>query len=167
MKSVGFRAECEGINWAIVQGSTAQPVLIAYDYIPAPKVNAEPARLAYFRERVLAVVRLHEPASAFVRFPEAYGRGNKNITSNDARLRVEGVILEALNASGVRVLTGALRPIAARLGSDEPKAYLSRDDLRGLAFPRKAPNSREAILAAVAALECHNADDANGCPGAG
>jgi hypothetical protein len=151
MKAIGFRAEKDGINWAVVEGTKKGPVLTEHDYIKAPNINSEAASLSYFRERLLAVIQQYQPGVAFVRYPEPFRQKSK-ITSVDARLRVEGVILEVLYTSGIEVLTGAKVSMGSKLKSNDPTAYLKATELRGLVFPNRDANSREAIMAAVSAL---------------
>ena len=66
---------------------------------------------------------------------------------------IEGVILEAANSMGLRVVTGALTSISKNLGTKAAKHYLEGNDLRGLDWSRyPAKNVREAILVAASAL---------------
>jgi len=77
MKTIGFRAEKDGINWAVVEGTSSHPVLVANDYIKGPSINSEAASLSYFRERVLAVVRLHAPSVAFVGIQRRFAKNQR------------------------------------------------------------------------------------------
>ena len=122
MKAIGFRAEKDAINWAVVEGKKESPVLVADGRIAAPQIGDEADSLSYFRQRVLAIIQLHRPAIAMVRYPETFGRRNRAIASMDSRLRVEGVILESVRSTATPVISGALKTISSRIGSDEPKA---------------------------------------------
>jgi hypothetical protein len=149
MKAIGFRAESDSINWAIVEGDVESPVLIAHGKIPAPAVfKEESKRLAHLRGQVLQKIAESNADRAAVRYPESFRKSNC-----DTRIRVEGVILEACASSSVRVVSGAMRSISSRIGSKAAKGYLSSNEIRGLEFPKKDKNCREAILVAVSALE--------------
>ncbi|HUG68065.1 MAG TPA: hypothetical protein VMM76_09945 [Pirellulaceae bacterium] len=50
-------------------------------------------------------------------------------------------------------VAGAINTIGKYIGTHAVKNYLKSDDLRGLTWPKKAPNVRESIMVAVAALE--------------
>jgi Holliday junction resolvasome RuvABC endonuclease subunit len=149
MRSIGFRAEPDAINWAIVEGDKDAPELVDHGKIIAPKsFKDEATRLSHLRGQVMDRIAALKPDCVAVRYPESFRKSNC-----DARIRVEGVILEACAASNVPVSSGAMRSISSRMGSKAAKAYLKADDVRGLEFPKKNPNCREAILVAVSALE--------------
>lgn len=158
MRAIGFRVEAAGINWAVVSGDPKRPEPVEHDLIRAPKTGTEATNLSYFRERVLALVKRLQPTVAMIRYPEPSRQKASSATSADARLRIEGVVLEALSSANVTVYTGALSPIASMIGSKKPREYLSRDDIRGVQYPLKAIECRESFLAAVAALSKGNAD---------
>jgi hypothetical protein len=151
MVAIGFRVEPKAVHWAVVRGSKDAPVLVADGSIPAPKTYTEAAKLTYFRDRVATIIDQHQPAIAAVRYPETFG-GSRGQTSQQARSRIEGVLLECANSKGLGVITGALKTISSKLGSQSAKAYLVQDELRSLDWSRKGANVREAILVGVAAL---------------
>lgn len=91
-----------------------------------------------------------------MRFPELFGRRGGATASLDARIRVEGVILEALATAGIPVWAGAMKTISSHMGSAKAKEYLDRDEVRELAWPTKNPNGKEALLVAISALEASN-----------
>lgn len=149
MRAIGFRAEPDAINWAVVEGDPDSPQLLFHGKIASPAAfKDESKRLSHLRGQVLDKIATYTPDRAAVRYPESFRKSNC-----DPRIRVEGVILEACAASSIRVVSGAMRSISSRMGSKKAKGYLTSDDVRGLEFPKKNPNYREAILVAVSALE--------------
>ena len=74
----------------------------------------------------------------------------------NARLRIEGVVVESLHSRGVSVETGALQAVASRVGSKSAKsakAYLEQGDFRGLDLSKHPSERQEAILVAVSVQE--------------
>ena len=74
-----------------------------------------------------------------VRYPETVLRSSQPLSMHK-RCRVEGVVIEAVHSSGVRVLTGPLATISSKLGSKAAKRYLETDDLRGLDWSKHPKN---------------------------
>jgi len=153
MKAIGFRVEPKAVHWAVVTESDTAPILIGSGKFSAPKsYDEEPKALSWYRERIRSEVQKHSPDASGVRFPETFGR--KGVTSSDQiRLRIEGVILESLNSCGVFVFGGAMKSISATLGSKSAKSYVDQSELKGLRWDDYNKNCREAILVAVAAME--------------
>ena len=152
-RAIGFRVEPSLVNWAFVEGSPEQPVLaLPPGKLTSPVSYDEPQALTSYRERVLLLLEEHSPDVVAVRYAETFGR--QGVRESDyRRCRIEGVILEAANSKGVRVITGALASISKNLGTRAAKHYLQDDDLRGLDWSKyPAKNMREAILVAVSAL---------------
>jgi hypothetical protein len=52
----------------------------------------------------------------------------------------------------LKVTTGALATISAKLGTKNAKKYIEAGELRGLDLSKIPPLAREAVLVAVAAL---------------
>lgn len=157
MRVLGVRAEPNSINWAVVEGTTAQPVLVQADNSAAPSSYDEAACLAWYRDRILLVIDQLQVDRVAVRYPEPVsGRAGTRVAiqdSNRRRCRVEGVVLEAAHSRSKRVVVGALTTISSSLGTKSAKKYLNDDDLRGLDWSRyRQKNLREAILVAAAAL---------------
>jgi hypothetical protein len=69
-RAIGFRVEPKALHWAVVEGATASPTLIAIDKISAPKTFSEPKILSFFRERVLHLIAHHHPDKGGVRYAE-------------------------------------------------------------------------------------------------
>lgn len=153
MVAIGFRAEPSVINWAAVEGTKETPILIDAIGLKAPATYTEAAALKWFREKVAELVRGFAPDVAAIRYPETFLR-SVNITSLNQRCRLEGVILEMLQSSGVPVLTGPLATISKNLGTSAAKHYLESPDLRGLDWSKykSKQNLKEAILVATSAL---------------
>jgi len=152
-RAIGFRVEPRLVNWALVEGSSEAPTLaVPPGKLTSPSTFAEPEALSFYRERTLLLLVEHSPDVVAIRFPETFGR--QGVREGDyRRCRIEGVILEAANSKGIRVVAGALASISKNLGSKAAKHYLQDDDLRGLDWSKySAKNMREAILVAASAL---------------
>ena len=153
MRSIGFRAEKDAIHWAVVEPKKESLLkLSAYGEINAAATEKVPKMLANFREQVRLLIDKHEPDVAIVRMPETFGRRSGNAASLDTRLRVEGVIIEGLASKNVEVRPTALKGISSLMKSNTAKAYLDGEQLRGIDWPNKKMNCREAILAAAAGV---------------
>jgi hypothetical protein len=151
MKAIGFRAEPGAVSWAVLEGSKDKPVLLGYGKEEPPTTFDDAATLKWFRDKILYIVKLYSPTIAAVRYPETYQPRLKLVPLGQ-RCRVEGVLIEAMHSSGIKVLTGPLATIAKNLGSKMPKHYLESDELRGLDWSKHKPYVREAILVAASAL---------------
>jgi hypothetical protein len=151
-RSLGIRVEPSAIHWAAVEGTKSQPILVAADNAGAPVTYSEAQSLSWYRNRMLHIIQRYKPQIVAVRYPEPTGRAG----GSDAmrrRVRIEGVVLEAADFSGLPVTTGALVTISANLGVKSAKTYLGEEDLRGLDWSKRNSLGREAILVAVSALE--------------
>lgn len=152
-RAIGFRVEPGLIKWALVEGSPDAPILaVPPGKLTSPATYDEPQTLTFYRERVLLLLSQHSPDVVAVRYAETFGR--QSVRDSDyRRCRIEGVILEAANSRGLRVVTGALASISKNLGTKAAKHYLEGNDLRGLDWSKyPAKNVREAILVAASAL---------------
>ncbi len=152
MKSIGFRAEPSSVSWAVVEGSTAAPILNGADKLKAPASFDEAAALKWFREQTQRLVQAYSPNVAVVRSPETFFPHQPKYLPLYQRCRVEGVLVETLHSCGVQVLTGPMATISGKLGSKAAKHYLPSDDFRGLDWSKCDDKKREAILAAASAL---------------
>lgn len=152
-RTIGFRVEPGLINWALLEGTSEAPVLAAPPgKLASPATYTEPQALSFYRERILLLLTEHAPDTVAVRYAETFGR--QGVRESDyRRCRIEGVILEAANSKGIKVITGALASISKNLGAKAAKHYLEGNDLRGLDWAKyPAKNMREAILVAASAL---------------
>ena len=154
MRSIGLRAEPTAVFWAVVEGTRASPILIEHDKITVPSAYQSIAdQFTYVRQRLIDEIERNHVESGAIRFPE-YSRRNAGSKSDDTRLRMEGVLIEACAAANIPLgVAGPLGTIGRYVGSKAIRDYLTSDDLRGLAWPRKDKKVRESILVAVAALE--------------
>jgi Holliday junction resolvasome RuvABC endonuclease subunit len=114
--ALGIRVEAETVLWAVVEGSTRAPVLVADGKIPAPVAEDEAGKLVAQRRAVLDVIGKYTPTVVFVRFPETVfaSRGE----TPRKRSRIEGVIMEAAASRAIPVRTGPLSTIGKGLGVD-------------------------------------------------
>jgi len=152
MKAIGFRAEPSVVSWAVVEGSTGEPILNGADKLKAPASFDEAAALKWFREQTQRLVQAYLPSVAVVRSPETFFPRQPKYQSLYQRCRVEGVLVETLYSCGVPVLTGAMATISSKLGSKAAKHYLPNSDFRGLDWSKCDDKKKEAILAAASAL---------------
>jgi Holliday junction resolvasome RuvABC endonuclease subunit len=150
-RCIGVRAEAEGINWAIVDGSLEEPVLHAYGSDKAPAAYVESERLSWIRQQFLHILDQYNPLGVAVRYPENTALG-ANKDSARARCRIEGVVLESAASRNLEVTTGALNTISKNLGTPAKENLLS-DEFRGLDWQKYKPTVREAIIAAVSILQ--------------
>jgi hypothetical protein len=150
-RAIGFRADSKGFHWAVAEGTKSQPILIAHDDAAAPKGYGEPKALTWYAGRVRHLLGEYQPSAGMVRSAEAIARG-ANKEGAKVRLRLEGVILQTLDAEGKEAILGALSTIGKMLQSKKPKAYLEANNLRGLDLTTVPETVKEAILAAVSAL---------------
>jgi hypothetical protein len=151
MKTIGFRAEPSAVSWAVLEGSKGKPILCGYGKEEPPATFDEGASLKWFRDRIQHIVKTYSPEVAAVRYPETFQPRIKFVPLGQ-RCRVEGVLIEAVHSSGIKVLTGPLATIAKNLGSKTPKHYLETDEFRGLDWSQHKAYEREAILVAASAL---------------
>lgn len=148
-RALGLRAEARQINWAVVKGTRDSPVLLAHGKAAAPVDLAEAPALSWYSGRVKHIVETYTPSVAAVRSPEPIARGAGE--SARFRLRIEGVLLQTIDACGLPVRLGALAMISGRLGS-QAKKYVERGELRGLDLSTLPIPLREAVAVAVAVL---------------
>lgn len=148
-RALGLRAEARQINWAVVEGTRHSPILVAHGKIAAPVDLTEAPALSWYSGRVRHIVEAYSPIVAAVRSPEPIARGTGE--SARIRLRIEGALLQTIDACGLPVTIGALAMISGRLGS-QAKKYVERGEMRGLDLSTLAIALREAVLVAVAVL---------------
>ena len=157
IKTIGFRAEKDAINWAVVSDSDGDnPVIEEHGVIKAPGTYKGDAEvLTYFRSKVREALTRYEPVAAGIRYPETFGKAPRFLASAYSRCRVEGVIAEVVGSENVRLIAGGLQKIGKEMKSDSAKAYIDpkADEVRGIKFAKKDAKYRESVLAAVAALE--------------
>ena len=151
--ALGFRATDKEVFWAVVEGTVQQPILRATDKLVFPVSFDFYDSLPWCRERVRQLVDAYTPSVAAVRKPE--GQARIEDESSRSRLRVEGVLLEALRSKNVPVELCMLANIAKLMSlgnAKDAKEQLSRHDCRGLDWKGYGPNSKEAILVGACVL---------------
>jgi hypothetical protein len=149
-RALGFRAEADRINWAVVEGTRNAPILVARDTAAAPVNLEEGPALSWYSCRVKLLVEAYKPAVATIRTAESVARGG-NKDGARRRSRIEGVLLQTIDECGLNVTIGALAMISGRLGS-RAKPYIDSGNFRGLDLSQVRTPSREAVCVAVAAL---------------
>lgn len=153
--SVGFRVEPKRIHFAVLKGNSEDPRLVDEGRFSAPQHYAEAEALTWYRTRTGTLLEKHRPGRAAVKYMESIagrGRPPRSTDNTRRRHRIEGVLLQVLHERGVGTSTGPFATITSRLGSDSAKAYLDREEFRGLDWGSKTKLLREAILVGVAAL---------------
>jgi len=150
-RSLGFRAEAKQIHWAVVDGTRDAPILQAHDKAAAPVQASEATALSWYRERARLIAETYTPDAVGIRSAEPIARGSGKEGAR-RRLRIEGVLLEAMDSCGLQVTTGALATISARLGTKRAKKYIESGNYRGLDLSAFSGPAREAVLVAVSAL---------------
>ncbi len=150
-KAIGFRAEPKSVHWAVVEGSSTEPILVDRGTITSPKTYGEPQSLTWFRARAQELLARFGPESGGIKYTEQLARGGGD--SMRTRCRIEGVILQLLDQERIEILTGNFRRVSGQMGSASAKKYLDSDDLRGLDWKALPRIQREAVLVAVAALK--------------
>ena len=115
-RALGFRAEADRVNWAVVEGSRNAPILVARDTAAAPVNLEEGPALSWYSSRVKLLVEAYKPAVATIRTAESVARGS-NKDGARRRSRIEGVLLQTIDACGLKVTIGALAMISGRFGS--------------------------------------------------
>jgi hypothetical protein len=155
MRAIGFRAEKDGAHWAVLDRDGSIYRIHDEGHYRAPKSFDEAPGLAWFRERVQALVQKHSPTKAGIRYAETYlgPIGKAQLASLFRRARVEGVISEALASKNIPVGVGSMQQIASRLHSKSAKRYVESGEFRGLDLSEKSDLLREAIIVAASMLE--------------
>jgi hypothetical protein len=150
--ALGIRAEPVALHWAVVDGSTEYPVLIACGTVQCPKTFEEAGALGWLRKQILSLINEYTIAVVGLRTMEPIARGAGQESAR-RRARMEGVIMESTDSAGTGLFAGALTTIGRQLNSKHPKGDLAQATLRGLDWSRRTPLQREAILVGVAALK--------------
>lgn len=155
VKAIGFRVEPQTVNYAVVEGTKQEPILIVYDKMSPPNsYDEESDKLVWYRDRLITIIEEHQPQFGAIRLPEPSSFGKIKKDSLLKRARIEGVILEGLGRKKIKCIVGALTTISSEIKSKSAKKYLSNDDFRNLDWSNiKDQKQREAILVAVTQLE--------------
>ncbi len=154
VKAIGFRVEPQTVNYAVVEGTKQEPILIVNDKITPPKSYLqESQQLVWYRNRLLIILEQYQPQFGAIRCAEPLSFRNTNKDSLLKRARIEGVILEVLGEKSIECITAALKKISSEINSQSAKKYLSSDEFRGINLSQINKNQQEAILVAVTQLE--------------
>ena len=148
---LGFRVEGVSVHWAAITTKDGVVVIDEVNTCKAPKAYGEAQMLSWIRGRVALLIETHSPIAAGVKYGEAISRGSS--TSIQKRARVEGVILQLLDERSIASLGCAYTSIGGKLELGKPKEYLQKDEFRGADWSEYKVVHRDAILAALAALE--------------
>jgi hypothetical protein len=150
MKVLGLRAEPNGFNWAVCDGTKEVPVLLAVERVATPRDYDEPEGLSDLGARLRAILTSYSPAVVGLRTPEAASPGTGDPARK--RLRVEGVILATCAEAHLTIAMAALTKIGASLGVKSAKALLESDQYQQLNWASYPKPKREAILIGISLL---------------
>lgn len=149
-RALGLRAKAHRISWAVVEGTSKNPILVAHDNAAAPVNLPEAQALSWYAGRVKHIIATYTPVAAMVRSVEPTAQGSKKEGARQ-RLRIEGVLLQTVDSCGIKASIGALAKISGKLGT-QAKDYLKSGELRGIPLSGIPPCEKEAVLVAVAIL---------------
>lgn len=113
MNVMGFRAERDTIQWALVSGTRDQPVLLAHDRLRVPDGLPESDGLRWFRSELQFLLEQQRPDAIAIRLIECHLTTSptpKGYSLIFKRARIEGILLEVCcpqqeNASWRRTIT--------------------------------------------------------------
>lgn len=158
MRSIGIRAENGSVQWAVVEGTVDEPVLVEDDKFSPPKTYEIGDAAVWVQNRIGDIVDRLSPDVANIRVAETFLQKKPNPTQQNGilfRARFEGMAILSLAAKGVAVNIGQIAQMKARVGSKHVKTYLEQRELRGMDLSSVPKIRQEAVLAAVAALGEH------------
>ena len=148
--AIGFRVEGRHVHWAVVSEAEADLVLEDSGSFAAPRADTEAPALTYIRQRAERILDQHQPSHGGIKYTEPIARAKGD--GPRARARIEGVLLQRMDESGMVTFGGAYNAISPRLGTPSAKQLLEKADLRGLDWTDVPDLIREAVLCAAAAL---------------
>ncbi|WP_071190022.1 hypothetical protein [Trichormus sp. NMC-1] len=126
VKAIGFRVEPQIVNYAVVEGTKQEPILVAHDKMSPPdSYDKECDKLVWYRKRLLTIIEQYQPQYGAIRLPEPSSFKTANKDSLLQRARIEGVILEGLGTKKIECIVGALATISSEINSKAAKKYLS------------------------------------------
>lgn len=113
MNAMGFRAEKDTVQWALVSGNRDQPVLLAHDRLRVPDGLSESNGLRWLRSELQFLLEQYRPDAIAIRLLECHLTTfptPKGLSLIYKRARIEGILLEVCcprqeNASWRRTIT--------------------------------------------------------------
>jgi hypothetical protein len=155
MRSIGFRAEKALVRFAVVEsGSDSAMALVADDKFMVPEDAPLSDSLTQLRTQLLSAFSRYKPDIAGIRLSDR-PQGQSNIQSLFSRARIEGVVIEAAGAAGIKIVPGASATIKSGMKTKRAiREYTDDDEIRGIDLSnKKNQNLREAVIAAISVLE--------------
>lgn len=150
MRTIGFRATAKEVFYAVLEGETSKPLLIALDKLKAPVAYDVPQMLAWYREHCQLIFNEFKINACGVRTPEPISRATG--TSIAKRYNIEGVIMEASASKGCPCIIGPFATISSLIG-EKAKECIGKEDFRCIEdWNKYGAEYKEAILTATAAL---------------
>ena len=120
MRALGLRAEKDRVHWAIVEGATDSPSLVAHDKVSAPATYSEPQALRWYASQLHQLMLEYKPNVIAVRLSETFLQSKPAPTALQSmfeRARIEGVMLQTAAAQGVSVVAGPMAMMRSKLGT--------------------------------------------------
>jgi len=150
--AIGLRANPNAIFYSIISEDDKTYTLQITDKLILPEALQVPERLKYIRNTFIDILSEFEVSSACIRITESTAQ-----TVNITRVSIEAVVQELFASSPIKAyFTGQISNISAKLGFEREnfKALVAGTSIFKEIDDWSAykPESREAILAAFAAL---------------
>ena len=115
MRTIGLRCEPNAFTWAVSEGSTEAPVLVAIERVQIPATYTFAQGANFLRMRLKQRLEEHHVTVAGLRTPEAVPRTTEALRE---RLRLEGVLLAACADAGLEVEQGPFGDVKSPSGSE-------------------------------------------------
>lgn len=148
-KAIGFRAAPKEVHFAIYDGEAE--AVINIEVLRIPTAFYGPEALKFVRSNVLDILREFEVVAAGIRTTEPSAQ-----SIDLRRVQIEGVIQEAFASSQLtKFYAGPIAVITHRLGIARDQFLPivgGRNDFRIERWAELSSNSREALLAAIGAV---------------
>jgi len=149
MKSLGLRAQPEQYVYVILEGTQAEPAIVAKGIAKCPKGSSIPEKLAWARLDIQEVLTKHPVGRAQIKTVEGNAR-----TKDPKRLQLEGVLTEGIASHGSRpetklVVTSQLK---SAVGFNKLAKYMASILNTGALQEVSSPAYEDAALGALAGL---------------
>jgi hypothetical protein len=146
MAVIGFRCYHSSLAVVVLDGSSADPILIDHVHVSMPS-DARPSQLAWLRKEVREIVARVSPELVAYKAPEGSAR-----TRDLGRAEAEGVLQEAVHSAGIDVVRRLKTQIRVDIGFAQQARYLENALQNYPALGDLPANRRDAALAALSAL---------------
>ena len=152
MKTIGFRAEKDRVQWAFVEGTMECPILLQHDHVDLPVCDSESDSLCRLRDEILSLLEKFCPDRVAVRLSETDFVSTPTKTSFEMilrRARIEGVILEVCQTEKLEIMELRTRFFQEEFSPRLSKKRFRLADMQEIDWSKiKSQSRRQAILAA-------------------